>query len=100
MVICLYFPLPDYHSNRTHLYYKTVELSKFSSAVNRADSYMKLKFFIKTILGAIKVVFTEIIKTKQINIEFLAFYWMCVCSLLEFVYLTFPTSLALSSVGL
>ena len=57
-VILLYFLLfpADYHSNRIHLFYKTVKLTKFSSAVNRADSYMKQKFFIKTILGAIKVV--------------------------------------------
>ena len=54
--MCFYFPLPYYHSNRTHLHYKTVKLTKFSSAVNRADSHMKLKFFIKTILGAIKIV--------------------------------------------
>ena len=44
LVICFYFPLPDYHSNHTHLYYKIVKLTEFSSAVNRADSYMKLKF--------------------------------------------------------
>ena len=48
--------LPDYHSKRTHLYYKTVKLTKFSSAVNRTDSYMNLKFFIKNVLGTIKII--------------------------------------------
>ena len=68
MVICFYFPLPDYHSNRTHLYYKTVKLTKFSSAVNRADSYMKLKFFYKDYFRRNKGCFTEIlIKTEQID---------------------------------
>ena len=63
-------PTPDYHSNHTHLYYKTVKLTKFSSAVNRADSSMKLKFFIKTILD---VHWNSNKNKEQINIEFLAF---------------------------
>ena len=58
----VYFSLPDYHSNPTHLFYKSVKLTKFSSAGNRADSYMKLSF-------------TEIlIKIKnKLTLNFLAF---------------------------
>ena len=58
-----YIPLPDYHSNRTHLYYKTDNLTKFSPAVNRAesDSYMKLKFFYKDYFRRNKGCFTEIL---------------------------------------
>ena len=82
LVICFYFPLPDYHSNRTHLYYKTVKLTKFSSAVNRADSYMKLKFFIKTIFRHNQDCFTEVlIKTRsKLTLNFKHFYWILVFS--------------------
>ena len=75
-----YFPLPDYHSNCSHLYYKTVKLTKFSSAVNRADLY-DFKVFYKDYFCHNKGCFTEIlIKKEQNNIEFLAFYWTLVFS--------------------
>ena len=76
MVICFYFPQPDYHNNRTHLYHKYVKLTKFSSAVNRADSYMKLKFFHKDYFRRNFGCFTEIlIKTKS-NITFFFFAFL------------------------
>ena len=44
----------------------TVKLTKFSSAVNRADSYTKLKFFYIDYFRRNKGCFTEIlIKTKS-----------------------------------
>ena len=72
--------LPDYHSNCTHSYYKTVKLTKFSSTVNRVDSYMI--FFYKGYFRFIKGCFTEIrIKTKnKLTLNFLAFYWIPIFS--------------------